>query len=250
MDLRKAMSAIGRRWYLVLVGIILGCCLAWLGMFHVSLPGANGPNSRLEITPRSFKTYRVVQAVVIDAPEAGLGRTDTPIDKPIELAPTYAYMATDDTVMRALESKFGSPLRAEIVAVPVDGSPIVQLSVEGSDPDYIAKVAAVAQEAFIAELEAYQERNKIPSGFRIAVRPLGPASAPKLLMSRQYEVLAVLFLLPVVAFVGLALLMENWSRESAGPARESGSAEPTGEPSTEAPQPTAPSSTRQHQRTG
>jgi capsular polysaccharide biosynthesis protein len=142
-----------------------------------------------------------------------MGRTDTPIEKPIVLAPTYAYFATDDTVMRALEKKYGKPLNAKIAAFPVNNSPVVQLTVEGSDPNYITKVAATAQQAFIAELESYQKTNNIPEESRIVVRPLGPASEPELVVSRQYEILAVLFMLPVIAFIGLALLVDNAKRK-------------------------------------
>jgi hypothetical protein len=215
MNLRTLVQVLRRRWYLVLIGVALGGWCAFLGAYQVTFGGSAthpAPAWHVRLTHRSFKTYRTVLAVVIDAPNAALGRMDIPMAKTVELAPTYAYMATDDSVMRALESKYGRPLQAKLSAVPVENSPIVQLSVEGKDPAYITRVAATAQRAFISELEAYQRTNGIPEDLRIVVRPLGPASRPELVVSREYEIVAILFLLPVAAMIGLALFIDNWSR--------------------------------------
>jgi hypothetical protein len=215
MNLRAVVRVLRRRWYLVLIGVVLGAWCAFLGAYQVTFGGSvTHPTSawNVRLTHRSFKTYRTVLAIVIDAPNAALGRMDIPMAKTVELAPTYAYMATDDTVMRALESQYGRPLQAKLSAVPVENSPIVQLSVEGKDPAYITRVAATAQRAFISELEAYQRTNGIPADLRIVVRPLGPASRPELVVSREYEIVAILFLLPLAAMIGLALFIDNWSR--------------------------------------
>jgi hypothetical protein len=228
MDLLKVATALWARKRLLAAGLVTALVLVGLGAYKVRLnvgPGAKSDVPFVQIEPRSFTTYETVLNLVVDVPGFGLGRTDVVVENGAQLAPTYAYLAGSDSVIRAVERRTG-PLRAEISSRPVEDSPVFQLVVDGDDARYIRRVASATADAFIAELVSYQTHNDVPEKKRIIVRTLGAPSRPVVLQSRKYEILGILFLAPLIAAAGLALLLENAAasvREGSAAVAQSGS---------------------------
>jgi capsular polysaccharide biosynthesis protein len=206
MNVSLAMRALWRQKWILLAGVVAGVVLAYLALYEVTY--AHGG---LQAEARSYSKYSATAALVVDAPGFGSVRTDVPMDKSIQMAPTFAYLATTQNVLARVEQMTGGPLanRVKITAEAVQDSPIVTVSVEGDDPALVARVAASIPQAFSDYVSKYQTANGVAGDVRLVLRPLGSYGPPTKVQSRTVEIAAVLFLLPLLTAAGLAILIDN-----------------------------------------
>jgi hypothetical protein len=164
--------------------------------------------------------------VLIDQPGFGMGRSgrfDITENKPTNLAPTYAYLALSDEVMRRASTTLGRPIDRQGVAIQaeaVQASPVFVVTVDGKDPAEIEKVAGAVAAAVESYVKEQQTANRIPRSERLTVAAFGAPSHAEALTSRDTEVAAVLFLIPLFLATGLALVAENVSRNRSAGAGE------------------------------
>ncbi len=194
MNLGLALRALGRHKVLVTFGIVVGVILAALSQYAVTM----APDG-LEFTRRSHSTYSASAALVVDVPGLGVVRSDLPMDKNMQMAPTFAYLATTPDVLERVERTTG-PLkdRVLITVEPVQYSPVVAYSVEGKDRALVAQVATELPKALSEYVSEYQDTGDVGSDVRLILRPLGSSGPPIEVQSRAIEIAALLFLLPVL----------------------------------------------------
>jgi capsular polysaccharide biosynthesis protein len=216
MDLWVVLNILKKRWVLILIGAAAGVVLAFVSLFSVVI-GGTAAGSGLRVERRSLSVYTQTVAVVVDLPGFGLGRTDVAMAKPVQMAPTFAYLATSNEVLGRVE-KITGPLRERVVvrALPVEDSPLVQITVEGQDRELVAKAAEAFAQAVCDSVSQRQDDNKIPAEQRLVLRPLGSSSPPVEVRSRAIEVAAILLLLPIAAAIGVAFAVENVQRSMEG----------------------------------
>ncbi len=216
MNLYLARAALLRHKGLLLASLVIGVVLALLTLVTVvSVPSSAGPAGRLRLERRSLSTYTQTVAVLIDTPGFGLGRADVSMAKPTQMAPTFAYLAGSQEVVRRVEKTTGSLKdKVTITAIPVQDSPLVQIVVEGKDQDLVAKTATALGAAVSDYVREQQAANDVASTDRLVLQPLGSPSPPVEVQSRALETAAILFLLPLLASVSLALILDNFQRSA------------------------------------
>ena len=215
MNLYLARAALLRRKGLLLGSLGIGVLLALLTMFTVVTgpSGADGITGRLRIERRSLSTYTQTVAVLIDTPGFGLGRADVSMAKPTQMAPTFAYLAGSQEVVRRVEKITGSLRdKVTITAIPVEASPLVQIVVEGKDSDLVAKTATALGQSVSEYVQEQQTASNVAAIDRLVLQPLGSPSPPVEVQSRAVETAAILFLLPILASITLALILDNLKR--------------------------------------
>jgi hypothetical protein len=175
-------------------------------------PRAQGEQQMILLERRRFSTYQTQVSFLIDVPGFGVGRTDIPMNKPAEMAPTFAYLATSDAVKREVVRSIGR-FKEVVAAGAVENSPIFQVVVEGNDPERVAEVAKTYTSEIIKYITQQQNTNNIPNASRLKVRALGRPSTPKKTASRDVEIAALLFLGPILLAALLSLSLESLSRQ-------------------------------------
>ncbi len=177
-----------------------------------------------------------VATVLVTEPDFPLGRAVFPQDVPpansdepgqytprfapssrfIELANVYAELATGDAV-RQLILKDG-PLPGAVQALPLVASngsdaslPMVAVRGLASTPEAAVTVAQRASAAFQEYLQAEQVRGSIPTEQRVVLKEVKHPSlaTTAMLEGRSKTVPIVVFLTVMLAFVGLAFILEN-----------------------------------------
>ena len=212
MDLWRLSSILWKHKALMFTSVIVGILLAFLALYSVSLPArANGERQRVALERRRFSTYQTQVSFLIDVPGFGVGRTDIPMNKPAEMAPTFAFLATSDAVKSQVARKLGK-VKELVTTGAVENSPIFQLVVEGNNPDRVAEVASTYATEIVSYIQQQQSYNNIPNATRLSVRALGRPSIPKKTASRDAEIAGLLFLTPIILAGLLALSLESFAR--------------------------------------
>lgn len=210
MDLRLIFNALWKRKLLMSLGIIAGVVFALLSLIKFGILDKNN-NLMFSYEPRSLTSYETNINLIVDVPGFGLGRTDISIAKGAELAPTYSFLATSDSVLTRVEQVFEIE-DLEITSSAIERSPVIQIFVEGNNAKLIRSVAMATAEEFVDYIKGSQVDNRVPKSKRVEVRLLGPPSDSKPLKSRKYEIAIILFLAPLFAAAGLAFVLENLAR--------------------------------------
>jgi hypothetical protein len=125
-------------------------------------------------------------------------------------------LATSAEVVSRVESQTG-PLKGkvEVKAIPVEESPVVQIVAEGKDARLVEKAAAAYAQALSDYVREYQDVHKVQPEVRVVLRPVGSSGPAAEMQSRAVEVAAIMFLLPLLAAVATALVLDNFQRSAA-----------------------------------
>jgi len=204
--LLRLWTAAYRHWAMVAVGILFGALVAFLWIYQVSW--GHGQQRGVHVERRVPGTYVTSVNAVIDTAEFGIGRSDTDMYRLSLLAPTYAQLITSDPVMQKVEAKLGGPIDAEVIAEPVPSSPMIKLTVEGTDSRRLGETAVAVVGAFGEYLQESQGESQVPLNLRIAIRGVGQPSEPTLVSNRQVEIGLIAFCLPVATALAFAYRVE------------------------------------------
>lgn len=230
MDLPLFFRVLWRFWWLVLIGVLIAITLAILSVFRIDTTDG------YTLEYRQSEKWVSVATVLVTEPDFPLGRSSLQQDVPptssdepgqftpqfapssrfIELANVYAELVTGDAVRQVILED--GPLPGAIQAVPLvaaNGSdaPLPMVAVRGlaATPEAAVTVAQRASTAFQEYLEAEQGRGGIPAEQRVVLNEVRHPSVATTVMleGRSKTVPIVVFLTVMLAFVGLAFILEN-----------------------------------------
>lgn len=216
MDMRALLGAAWKRKWLVALGFLVGAVLSFNSLYRADLEFVDG-RPRVAISENSHASYEANVQLMLFDPAFGIGRAGQDRERPdsfnrtVQLAPSYAALLTSQPVMRALEASNG-PVDVAIAPTPVENSPIIQVKVSGSDGARVVQIADGVAPAFMHYLKDSQESHEIPAYDRMIVRQLSAAGRPMVTISRNTEIAALAFLMPIAMVFALVFILENVTR--------------------------------------
>ena len=196
MDFRLFLNVLRRFRLIVGIGFVLACALAFFSFVKI---GSNGLEYRQQV--KWMSTARVL--------------VTSTNDNPVQLAITYAALATSDEVTNAaihkhgiagtLQADFGYINRTSIALPTVLVSAI---SATPANSAILANDGIVALERFVARQQA---ELGVPPAKRAELQQLNRAlpSAAQVATPRSKTLPVVVFVLIMAATVGLAFMLEN-----------------------------------------
>lgn len=205
-------TAVRHHRLLVATGVLAGVILTLVWTYSFSW-GDTGPMVRR----RSRSTYLTTVNAIIDTEEFGLGRSDTDVYRLALMAPTYAQMLVSEPVLQQAEKALGRPIGAEVQAQPVASSPIVQLTVSGTNKDTIDDTALALVSAFSGYITENQVQSNVPDNLRLTIRAIDRPTTAQPTSNRQTEIAILLFCLPIGAALLLAYRLERGASLAAHP---------------------------------
>ncbi len=230
MDLPLFFRVLLRFKWLVLAGVFVATALAFLSVFRIDT------EKGFTVEYRQNEQWVSVATVLVTEPDFPLGRAVFQQDVPpknseepgaytpefapssrfIELANVYAELVTGDAVRRLILED--GPLPGAVQAVPLVASngsdaalPMVAVRGLSTTPEKAVVVAQRASAAFQEYLEAEQGRGGIPAEQRVVLSEVRHPSLATTVMleGRSKTIPIVVFLTVMLAFVGLAFILEN-----------------------------------------
>lgn len=240
MDFKLYARVLWRFRIIVLLGLILAMALALLSTVRVGRHGTTyrdpelwSSTMRLLVTQNGFPEGRLY-AQGPATPGAGATTTPGPTTKlgiPVvdparfnTLAILYAELATSDSV-RQLMRRDG-PVRGQIVASPLRDEqsgtllPLIDLAAISTSPREAVMLALRGANALNAYLAEQQRANNVPAADRVLVQTIVRPKGARLFQPRSKTMPIVIFLVVMLAIMGLAFLLENLkprAREAGGP---------------------------------
>jgi hypothetical protein len=221
VDLNLYFRVIWRFKWLVLVGLLLACALTFFAVARVNF-------SNRSVSYRQGQTYQAEERLYLNTHGGVPFRTTTAkvdpktgniyyppnLVPPTSLGPTailYAQLANSDLlkdVARRLPGKYlASP-------VATNGNPPVNLpflAIDGfaSTPEKAIRTANGISEAFISYVANNQVLAKVPLAQRVALTVTTKATSAKVSAGRHFTGPIIIFLVVLIATLGLAFLLEN-----------------------------------------
>lgn len=216
MDLGVFFRVIWRFKIVVAIGFVLALTLAALSLARVDFKGGSPSVSHrqqeqwqsyttLIISPRGFPWGRSVFSLNFDP-----SRFAT-------LATIYANLAQSDAVKRIMVRDWNirhAAIQAQPVLSTSNNSsalplPLMTIGATTSSARSSTAAAERATSAFLDFLRAEQSDNGIPTDKRVVVSEIKHATPPVLLKGRSKTTPVAVFLAVMIAFVGLAFVLEN-----------------------------------------
>lgn len=216
MDLGVFVRVIWRFRVVVAIGFVLALSLAALSLARVDFKGSSPSVSyrqqeqwqsytTLIISPRGFPWGRSVFSLDFDP-----SRFAT-------LATIYANLAQGDAVKRIMVRDWNirhGVIQAQPVLSNLNNSsaaplPLMTIAATTKSARSSVAVAERATSAFLDFLRAEQKDNGIPSDKRVVVSEIKHATKPVLLKGRSKTTPVAVFLAVMIAFIGLAFVLEN-----------------------------------------
>lgn len=216
MDLGVFFRVIWRFKVVVAIGFILALALATLSLARVDFKGGSPSLSyrqqeqwqsytTLIISPRGFPWGRSVFSLDFDP------------SRYATLATIYSNLAQSDAVKRIMVRDWNvrqGAIQAQPVLASANNSsapplPLMTIAATTSSARSSAEVAERATSAFLDFLRAEQSTNGIPKNKRVVVEEIKHATPPLLLKGRSKTTPVAVFLAVLIAFVGLAFVLEN-----------------------------------------
>jgi hypothetical protein len=229
VDLHLYFRVLWRFRLLVAAGILFATLLAFFSFVRLSFEDGKPTfvyreterwTSRavLLVTEPDFPLGRAVFKE--DIPPAASSRVQeiipkfAPSSRFIELATVYAQLATSDQVKRIIRRD--GPMSGVIEAVPLIATngtdaalPMISIGAIATTPQGAVRLAARATDAFSQYLETEQNRTAIPAEERVVLSVIQRPSRVELLNGRSKTLPAVVFITVLLAFLGLAFILEN-----------------------------------------
>jgi hypothetical protein len=216
VDLGVFFRVLWRFKVVVAIGFVLALGLATLSLARVDFKGGSPSLSYREneqwqsyttliISPRGFPWGRSVFSLNFDP-----SRFAT-------LATIYANLAQSDAVRRIMARDWnvrqGAIQAQPVLSSPNNSSapplPLMTIAATTSSARSSAAVAERATAAFLDFLRAEQSDNGIPANKRVVVDEIKHATPPVLLKGRSKTTPVAVFLAVMIAFIGLAFVLEN-----------------------------------------
>lgn len=216
MDLGVFFRVIWRFKVVVAIGFVLALALATLSLARVDFKGGSPSLSyrqqeqwqsytTLIISPRGFPWGRSVFSLNFDP------------SRYATLATIYANLAQSDAVRRIMARDWnvrqGAIQAQPVLSSPNNSSapplPLMTIAATTSSARSSAAIAERATAAFLDFLRAEQSDNGIPAKKRVVVDEIKHATPPVLLKGRSKTTPVAVFLAVMIAFIGLAFVLEN-----------------------------------------
>lgn len=212
MDLTHALLVLWKRKWLLGLGFFAGVVLAGLSLYkiHVDLPTRSW-----SYEPQSYTTYETSIELLLDEPGFAYGNLRSDLRPVVVLAQSFPALIMSEIVQEKIKRKLGS-IQGSMIASAPEGTPLVNITVEGRDPRHIQKLAETAADVFIGYIRAEQKANKTPLEDRVTIRKLGPPSLPQAQQSRKWEIALLVFLSLLMSTAALAFVMENLEQTRLG----------------------------------
>lgn len=214
MDLRYIFHILWKRKWFMLLGALVGILLVVLSLYKIYINPSTG---KWTYEPRTYTRYQTSIKLLLDAPGFGLGRlggSPWVWDRTINLANTYSHLITSDIVMSKLKQKLGL-IKGSVNAKPVAGAPLIEITVEGTNPREIQDLVQTTAETFITYITREQKANLVPPEERVLISILTSAPAAVPLSSRKMQIAFLMFISPVTAAAASAFVLENLEKSSA-----------------------------------
>jgi len=210
MDLNLFFRVVRRYRFLVIFGVLVATALAILSFAKITGSG---------LAYRQPKQWASHENLLVTQPGFPLGQATLPIgvQAPGNLstnAVIYATLASSKLVSGIMRS-YGGPLgKVDAVAVTnPDGStlPIVDIAGLATSQGVAKRTADNASKALTQYVVNEQENAKppIPPSNRIILNSLGAPDTPQLIKSPSKTRPIFVFLAVLMAFIGLAFILEN-----------------------------------------
>jgi hypothetical protein len=216
VDLGVFFRVIWRFKVVVAIGFVLALALATLSLARVDFKGGSPSLSyrqqeqwqsytTLIISPRGFPWGRSVFSLDFDP------------SRYATLATIYSNLAQSDAVKRIMVRDWNvrqGAIQAQPVLASANNSsapplPLMTIAATTSSARSSAQVAERATSAFLDFLRAEQSTNGIPKNKRVVVEEIKHATPPLLLKGRSKTTPVAVFLAVMIAFIGLAFVLEN-----------------------------------------
>lgn len=237
MDLQLYWRVLKRFRLLVLIGVMLGASLAILS--YVRFEFTDGgidvihrqtetwqSQSRVFVTDRGFPWGRTNPEYVVDPKGEAPPFQSADAGRLSSLAVLYAELANGDPVKRLLRRRaiIATPSDPALVAIPglvevssvpgpaFSGSPILPLiNIRAIDttPEGAIDLAKAATEALVTFIRTQQSAASIDPQERVLVQVISEADSARLIGTRGKTLPIVVFVSVMIAFIGLAFVLEN-----------------------------------------
>src|ERR1700730_13289637 len=217
MDIRLFGRVLWRFKLIVLAGLAAAVVLSTLSL--VRIDPAHGrityrkhetwvSYTRLLVTQGGFQlgsTFSKASEAVLNAPQAAEGRLAT-------LTVIYSNLITSDPVQRIMRNEGAAPGTVQAAAVPaIPGTenflPIMSIAAFADSPRASRDLAAKASKAIRTFIEGEQSANGIQASERVQLQPVNSAGDTRLFTPRKKTLPIVIFLIIMLATVGLAFIL-------------------------------------------
>jgi hypothetical protein len=228
MDLALYARVLWRFKAIVVVGFLVAVVLAAMSIVRVNGHGVTyrqnelwSSTTRVGVTQNGFPWGRLFaeqptasgQPLTPSQEATKLGIPVADPNRLTGLAVLYAELATSDPVHRLMLRD--GPIKGEIVATPLTVGdnrvplPLIDLTATATS----AQGARALSERTATALETYirdqQQTNNVPASDSVIVDQVAKASDPKVSRPRSKTMPVVIFLVVMLATVGVAFLLEN-----------------------------------------
>jgi hypothetical protein len=229
MDFRLYARVLWRFRLIVAAGLVCALLLAALSIVRIGPHGVSYRQSelwsttmRLLVTQRGAPEVRLYaqeptpQGQTPASPGDQAAKLGIPIADPARfntLAILYSEFATSDPVRRLMLR--GGPIRGQIAATALrdDASgvllPLIDLVAISTSPREAVTLASRGASALDTYVARQQRTNNVPTSDRVVVRTIVEPKIPQLYQPRSKTMAIVVFLVVMLATVGLAFLLEN-----------------------------------------
>jgi hypothetical protein len=241
VDFKLYARVLWRFRLLVAAGLVLALALALLSTVRVGRDGISYRESelwsssiRLLVTQSGFPEGRLyAQKPLKPGEEASTEEETSEADVPVAdpnrfnaLAILYAELASSDPVRQVMRRD--GPVLGKVVATALRDErsgtllPLIDLAAISTSPRGAAGLAMRGANALNTFLQEQQRANSVPAADRVVVQTIVQPRGALLFQPRSKTMPIVIFLVVMLAIVGLSFLLENLNprARSAGGRRE------------------------------
>jgi capsular polysaccharide biosynthesis protein len=227
--MNTAARALARFWWLVLAGIIVGGAVAvavykleakprYTATTSLFVNSPNAPYLRTQQTPATTAAGTSSKQSQASA-KSSAGQSSPDTATLVNAANTYPLLIESDQVARVREAHYGT-LRGTVTANALNATtnnygvfrpsplPVIQVKATAKDPNTAEQLADATVGAFQLWLRSQQTKHGIPASERISVQQLSnPAVATT--GGRSKGLPLFLGIIVVLAFCGLAIVLDQ-----------------------------------------
>lgn len=216
MDFALYGRVLRRFWPLVVTGVVLGACLAFLSLVRVTSHG---------VFYRKPVVWQSQAMLMLTEPGFPWGRTAIPSiggnsaapPQPVNvssLTDLYSQFANSDDVKRLMLAE-GAPKSWSITGAPavpvIQGAtlPVIALSGRANSASEAVLAVEYGRRALVQYVARQQQVAKIPTAQRINLQIIQNATPSVVVQPRKKTLAVVVFAALLIATIGLAFILEN-----------------------------------------
>jgi hypothetical protein len=211
MDLAALGRVFWRFKYLVILGLLVACGLAFISAARVN-------TSTWKVSYRGTEQWASYSKVFVTQKGFPWGAVNAPTTTDptrfTSLALIYANLINGDAVTRRMDVQGKLPGTVEAAALLTspgssDALPIISIAGLSDSKEHSLALTGHATNALIGYVDALQRQNGIPDDNRVWLQEIQSPGQSKLLAGRSKTVPVMVFLAVLIAVVALVLVLEN-----------------------------------------